>query len=54
MKRFDITAMTKNGAKITMSIEAETSIDAELAAGRKLIERGFSGKNVKVISVTEH
>ena len=54
MKKFDVTALTRNDVKINMTVEAETSEDAELAAGRRLIERGFSPKSVKISSVTEH
>ena len=55
MKRFLAVAYTTNGngIKVSTTVEAESSADAELAAGRKFMEAGFSGKVIKLDHVEE-
>lgn len=50
-KNYYVEALTSNGIRIKMNVSAETVEDAELEAGRKLIESGF--KESKIHSIKE-
>jgi len=54
MKRYAIEArILKNGVKVTTTMSAESREDAELAAGRKFLEAGFKGDQIKIVSIEE-
>lgn len=49
MKKFFVEARTDNGMRITMTVPAETAMDAELEAGRKLISTGFKNSKISIV-----
>lgn len=52
MKTFTVEAkLLTNGAKLTAKIQADSKNEAELMAGRKFLEMGFRGDQVKIISI---
>lgn len=55
MKKYLAVAYTTNGngVKVSTTVEAESSADAELAAGRKFMEAGFTGKSIKIDHIEE-
>ncbi len=54
MKTFNVEArLLTNGAKVTAKVLAENAMEAELAAGRKFLELGFKGDQIKITSVDD-
>lgn len=52
MRNFNVEAkLLTNGAKITAKVQAESKDEAELIAGRRFLEMGFKGDQVKIVSV---
>lgn len=54
MKRFNIEArILNNGIKVTTKVDASSAEEAELIAGRKFMEGGFKGDQIKIVSIEE-
>lgn len=55
MKKYLAVAYTTNGngVKVSTTVEAESPAEAELAAGRRFMEAGFSGKSIKIDHIEE-
>ena len=52
MKNFTVNAMVlANGMKLSTKVQAESADDAELIAGRKFLEAGFKGDQIKITSI---
>lgn len=52
MKNWTVVAMlNNNGAKVTAKVQAESADEAELIAGRKFLENGFKGDDLKIVSI---
>lgn len=53
MKNFTVEAVIlSNGMNLSAKVKAESSEEAELIAGRKFLEIGLKGDNVKITSIT--
>ena len=52
MKTYTVIAkLMTNGATVTSKVQAESADQAELIAGRKFLEYGFSGNDIKIMKV---
>lgn len=52
MRNFNVEAkLLTNGAKITAKVQANSKDEAELIAGRRFLEMGFKGDQVKIVAV---
>ena len=52
MKIFNVEArLLTNGAKVTAKVQAESADEAELIAGRKFLEAGWKGDQIKITSI---
>lgn len=52
MKNYNIEArLLSNGVRVTTKVQANSAEEAELAAGRKFLEAGFKGNQIKISSV---
>ena len=52
MKNYHIEArLLSNGVRVTTKVQANSAEEAELAAGRKFLEAGFKGNQIKISSV---
>ena len=52
MKTFTVHAhILNNGVSVTTKVQAEDKNEAELTAGRKFLEAGFKGKDIKIDSI---
>ena len=54
MKNFTVNAVVlANGMKLSTKVRAESTTEAELTAGRKFLEAGFKGDQIKITSVED-
>ena len=52
MRNFNVEAkLLTNGAKVTAKVQAETKDEAELIAGRKFLDMGFKGDQLKIVQI---
>lgn len=52
MKNFTVNAVVlTNGIKVSAKVQATSENEAELIAGRKFLEAGFKGDQIKIVSV---
>lgn len=52
MKKFNVEAKLVNtGVKVSTKVYAESADDAELVAGRKFLEAGWKGDQIKIVSI---
>lgn len=52
MKTWTVVArLNTNGAKVTAKVLADSADEAELIAGRKFLENGFKGDEIKILTV---
>ena len=50
--KYRVTAeILKTGVKVSTKVTAASTEEAELAAGRRFLEAGFKGDEIKVISI---
>lgn len=50
--KYRVTAeILRTGAKVTAKVDASSAEEAELIAGRKFLETGFKGDEIKVVSI---
>ena len=54
MNTFTVNAVVlANGIKVSAKVQAASENEAELIAGRKFLEAGFKGDQIKIVSVGE-
>ena len=53
MKNYRVEARTNNGIRLVTEVMAENATEAELSAGRHMMELGVKGDSVKIHSVEE-
>lgn len=52
MRNYTVTAVIlANGFKLSAKVKADSADEAELIAGRKFLEAGFKGDQIKIASV---